>query len=166
MSNNSENNHIPGVALPIDQHIKLLREKVDFVMETAETNKASGESTLAWRSLQMGKAWLGKALESLGTSPNPYPASDTAKGIPPTADVNKAKDIPLAPKDPDGYTQYLNKTRVEVQDLINQVAYFKNSNSNSFNEAIANSFNHLTEAKLWFGYELGRVKESVSQSHK
>lgn len=158
MNDNSNDRHIPGVALPIDQHIKKLREAVDFVMETAEKNKTSGESTLAWRSLQMGKAWLGKALEALGTSPNPYPPSETAKGIPPTADVNKAKDIRLAPKDPDGYTQYLNEIRIQVQDLVNQVSYFKNSNSNPFNEAIANSVNHLTEAKLWFGYELGRVK--------
>jgi len=47
------------------------RREIDSYMQLAEKVKQSGESTLAWRNLQLAKGWLGKALGFLGET-TPY----------------------------------------------------------------------------------------------
>ena len=53
------------------------RREIDSYMQLAEKVKQSGESTLAWRNLQLAKGWLGKALGFLGET-TPYTPADKA----------------------------------------------------------------------------------------
>lgn len=65
------------------QKVKDLRVKIDAVIKEAKDLIAAlpegkAEATLSWRSLQLGKMWLGKVLEELG-SELPAEFKDEAK---------------------------------------------------------------------------------------
>jgi len=151
---------------PLVDQIKFVRVAIDGLMANAEANKRSAETTLAWRSLQMGKSWLGKALGEL-KQPNPYPASNTAKDIPPTADTAKEATIIIG-KDDNAWTQYLNEQRLKLDGVIGSPVFYSyhsfemhssGADVTKYTLALQNSSRHLAEAKFWLGFELGIVRE-------
>lgn len=111
-------------------------------------------------SLLLTKAWLGKVLEELGAT-NPYKSGyKTVEDIEPTADV--AKNLTV---DFDGGWEEMNHIervdwlRKEIKQVIKNLPDTKPS---SRLEAIAwtNTYNYLSEARFWLGFELQRIKES------
>ena len=69
------------------KEIKRLRIQVDALIQIANENKTSAETTLAWRELQLAKAWLGKLLGDVSKTPSPYPQVSKPEFIPPTTEV-------------------------------------------------------------------------------
>jgi len=67
--------------------IKRLRIQVDALIQIAKENKTSAETTLAWRELQLAKAWLGKLLGDVSKTPSPYIVTDKPEEIVPTQEV-------------------------------------------------------------------------------
>jgi len=64
------------------KEIKRLRIQVDALIQIANENKTSAETTLAWRELQLAKAWLGKLLGDVSKTPSPYIGAKTPDSVP------------------------------------------------------------------------------------
>lgn len=131
--------------------IKEQRIRIDRLICLSENNKKSAECTLALRSLQMGKSWLGKILEHIG-SPTPYKVVDKEAEIPNTADVFD-ESLPTL----ESHLEFVNYIRAEIQkeiDLIDILPYDKMA-------VITNQvYIHLSEAKMWYGFELQNIKRA------
>ena len=69
------------------KEIKRLRIQVDALIQIANENKTSAETTLAWRELQLAKAWLGKLLGDVSKTPSPYIQVSKTELIPATTEV-------------------------------------------------------------------------------
>jgi len=69
------------------KEIKRLRIQVDALIQIAKENKTSAETTLAWRELQLAKAWLGKLLGDVSKTPSPYIVTEKPEEIVPTQEV-------------------------------------------------------------------------------
>jgi len=69
------------------KEIKRLRIQVDALIQIANENKTSAETTLAWRELQLAKAWLGKLLGDVSKTPSPYIQVSKPELIPATTEV-------------------------------------------------------------------------------
>lgn len=96
--------------------IKRLRIQVDALIQIAKENKTSAEATLAWRELQLAKAWLGKLLGDV--SKTPYTQVSKPEFIPPTTEVAE-----LAPYKFNGSLDMCNSQRniieTTIQDIYN-----------------------------------------------
>jgi len=133
------------------------RLKCDELIQTASLSglKSSAETTLAWRSLQMGKAWLGKVKAAFGET-NPYTPAQDAKDIPKTAEYyegelnlsgDKLKDI--------------NFMRSEIENLIVSFKPYSDNlgDRDLGKKEIDYALKHLTEAKMWYGFELSNIRD-------
>lgn len=138
---------------------KQFREKLDSLIQNAKSIKNSPETTLAWRSLQLAKAWLGKSLSYLGTA-NPYTPAATVDAIPPTADV-ATEPSSL------GTDQLLNinQIRDEIQAQIDAIEANRPSEEKQRN-CWDKCIEHLTEAKFWYGFELAEMREKARSEVK
>jgi len=76
------------------QEIKRLRVQVDALIQIANENKTSAETTLAWRELQLAKSWLGKLLGDVSKSPSPYIVTSKPEEIVPTQEVAVVEKAP------------------------------------------------------------------------
>ncbi len=76
------------------QEIKRLRIQVDALIQIANDHKTSAETTLAWRELQLTKAWLGKLLGDISKSPSPYIITNKPEEIVPTQEVAVVEKAP------------------------------------------------------------------------
>lgn len=76
------------------QEIKRLRVQVDALIQIANENKTSAETTLAWRELQLAKSWLGKLLGDVSKSPSPYIVTNKPEEIVPTQEVAVVEKAP------------------------------------------------------------------------
>lgn len=70
--------------------VKKYRVEIDSLIQRLKADKSNAEETLAFRSLQEAKHWLGESLAILGAA-NPYPNSKDPSNsvVDPTADVAK-----------------------------------------------------------------------------
>ena len=132
-----------------------LRKRLDSLIQSAKQIKYSQETTFAWRSLQMGKAWLGKALGYQGNA-SPYKPAASVGEIPPTADVANGPML----MDPYDHLANVNTMRDAIQseiDSIEGTAPSEPNQAHCYRMALV----HLTEAKMWYGFELQEIRESA-----
>lgn len=128
------------------------RYKADALIQNAFVCKKSAETTLAWRSLQMAKSWLGKYKGDLGPL-TPYGIAQYVKDIPKTAEVFEGEMIVT-----DGGLQDINIMRQNIDSFIDAIKHtIVDANVNI---AILNVVNHLSEARFWYGFELARIREN------
>ena len=145
-------------------------EEYGIMMTDQQTHQKSKELEKTIDSLYLAKAWLGKVLQELGETTT-Y-ANDgnrkTVEDIEPTSDTYKPKEYEVS-----DYSQLYNP--IEKVDWLRQeiekIAKSEYISSMTYQpktrlEAIArtNTYNHLTEARFWLGFELTRVRdESTSK---
>jgi hypothetical protein len=136
------------------------RLKCDELIQTAVSLKTTAETTLAWRSLQMGKAWLGKVKLAFGEKP--YTVAENAKDIPPTAEkyvgeVNLTNDK-LA---------NLNSIRERIETITDSFEpYVKHLTERDLGKKeIDYALKHLAEAKMWYGFELSNMRDLANQEN-
>lgn len=159
--------------------IKRLRIQVDALIQIAKENKTSAETTLAWRELQLAKAWLGKLLGDVSKTPSPYIGAKTPDSVP-------RQDIAqLAPYKFDGSFDMCNSQRNILDDTIEAfeelmyqmsdlIGFFNNSFGEGKNGAEITEINkkriyykfnytnlvkeHLEQAKIWYGFEIANLR--------
>lgn len=125
------------------------RKRIDFLIMCAVAAKASAETTLAWRSLQMAKAWLGKALAAMGQT-TPYTVADSPDKIPPTADTSEETVPEWA--DHLGAVNWMRQKISEIHLVFPQEEEQK--------RCYQKAADYLEEAKMWYGFELANLRES------
>lgn len=133
-----------------------LRKRLDALIQNGKAIKRSAETTLAWRSLQMAKAWLGKALGYQGNA-TPYKAVSTAAEIPPTADV-ATEAFPLT----SDHLANVNAMRGAIQSEIESIEGLMPTEPRQ-RHCYQKSLDHLVEAKMWYGFELAELREAEQQ---
>jgi len=161
--------------------IKRLRVQTDALIQIANENKTSAETTLAWRELQLAKAWLGKLLGDVSKTPSPYPQVSKPEFIPPTTEVAQ-----LAPYKFDGSLDMCNSQRnildttledfrdlwypnlnIIIMNHNNEVGAPKDMEDIKRVEAdrITLKFDyvnliqeHLEQAKIWYGFEIANLR--------
>lgn len=132
--------------------IKDLRVKIDASLKLAELIKRSSESTLAFRSLQLGKGWLGKYLK-YDYDGNDYEVVTKISEIPETKDTS----TPL--EESSDYLSTVNNQRKYIQSLIEEVEELLQLNNNFWTSKCLNaSWIELNNASMWYGFELQRLK--------
>lgn len=133
----------------------------------------SKEIEKAVDSLYLAKAWLGKILAELGVE-SPYKSGyKTVEDIQPTADVTSKEinnieigntwRIEGLEREPN-YIEKVDWLRTEIEKLTTIIKDFGKPTewfipSREFNIARTNSYNYLSEARFWLGFELQRVRE-------
>ena len=144
-----------------------LRKRLDALIQNGKTIKRSAETTSAWRSLQMSKAWLGKAASYQGNGSivdtakvldaEPYLPASTADGIPPTSNVS-TEAPPLA----DDHLANVNIMRDQIQSEIESIEGLMPTEPRQ-RHCYQKSLDHLVEAKMWYGFELAELREAEQQ---
>ncbi len=167
--------------------IKRLRVQVDALIQIADENKTSAETTLAWRELQLAKSWLGKLLGDVAKTPSPYIQKST-DSIPPTAEVAE-----LAPYKFDGVLDMCISQRNIIETTIQEFESFywildtyinEYNNQFQFNGATADEIrglqkkiirqysnyrnlvsDHLHQARFWYGFEISNLRTNETQRY-
>lgn len=163
------------------QEIKRLRIQVDALIQIANEDKTSAETTLAWRELQLAKAWLGKLLGDVSKTPSPYPQVSKPEFIPPTTEVAELAPYKFdSPLDMcNSQRNILDTTLEDFRDLWypnlniiimnhnNEVGAPKDMEDIKRVEAdrITLKFDyvnliqeHLEQAKIWYGFEIANLR--------
>ena len=162
--------------------IKELRVKIDGLSQLVrglkeDKNKESRfpfnspECSKAYDSLILAKAWLGKILQELGV-PTPYKKDGnrhTVEDIEPTADVNNIFTI-ISEKGKSGwkvldkeYFDHIEKVdwlREKIRDIIKSDIFIFAEKHGVSKSIISIIHQHLTEAKFYLDFELGRIKDT------
>ena len=126
--------------------IKQTRVRIDALIQLSKENIKSAECTLALRNLQMAKAWLGEMLSYFGEV-TPYKVVNEPENIQPTADVS-IKPILVF----ESHLDFVNYMRGAIQAETTRIPLAQKLSSN-------NVFTHLTEARMWYGFELQNIKK-------
>lgn len=124
---------------------------------------ASREVSLANTYLQRTSGWLGKALEAAG-SVSPYTQSQNPDSttIESKADQSDENIFPESDVLKATQTARVKHFRGTLQDAIDK---FKSWRANSegagpeYEKCLDEAFTSLTDVKMWFGWELGRIKK-------
>lgn len=164
------------------QEIKRLRVQVDALIQIAEKEKVSAETTLAWRSLQMAKSWLGKLLGDVNKTSSPYIVTSDPSKIVPTQDVAQIENPPKwSTLDMCNSQRAVIETTIEefrdlwyapnLQMLIeehNEQVGFPTEEQDVKRvqeEGIYTHYdyfnliqNHLQEARFWYGFEIANLR--------
>lgn len=163
------------------KEIKRLRIQVDALIQIANENKTSAETTLAWRELQLAKSWLGKLLGDVSKTPSPYIGAKTPDSVP-------RQDIAeLAPYKFDGNFDMCNSQRNILDDTVEafrNLWYAPNLEMliDVYNDKVGfpkdqedikrvqekridlkfDYYNlvqeHLEQAKIWYGFEIANLR--------
>ena len=149
--------NVKGLRVRIDAYAQLMR---DSLQQTSQVDKAIDELLLA-------KAWLGKALGSIGVD-SPYrndgKRQDKAD-IEPTADTTNV----LIMNDLYTESDFENKNPVQRVDFLREAikdtvkSAILTLNYGNFptvigSHTIDNVITHLSEARFWLGFELERQR--------
>lgn len=129
------------------------RKRLDALIQNGKAIKRSAETTLAWRSLQMAKAWLGKALGYQGNA-SPYTVASKISEIPQTADV---AEQPLFINVED-HLSSVNQMRDRIQSEIESIEGVMPTEERQ-RHCYQNCLDHLVEARMWYGFELQELRE-------
>lgn len=132
------------------------RVELDRLIQFAAKLKTSAETTLAWRNLQMAKAWAGEYLAYTALSPSPYEVVGDVKKIPPTDSVFKG-EIEITDR-----LTAINEIRAEIEEMKKLVSEEMGEMIGS--NCIFQVLVHLTEAKFWFGFELANMREAAESN--
>lgn len=152
--------NVKGLRVRIDAYSGLMK---DSLAQTRQVDKAIDE-------LMLAKAWLGKALGSIGVD-SPYRNDGKRKDksdIEPTADTRNV----LIMNDLYNEADFENKNPVERVDFLREVikdtikTAIQTLNYGSFGTVIGsltidNVMTHLSEARFWLGFELERQKTAL-----
>ena len=134
-----------------------LRQDGETLIIHSRKNLRSAETTLALRSLQMGRSWLGKHKGELGEA-TPYKVVDNVKDIPKTADTppDYKRLLPFGDFDSTELSalEFTNRMREVIEQMILQIDELDQT------VAVKHSLQHYAEAKMWLGYELARLREA------
>ena len=133
--------------------VKKLHGRIDALIQAAKTAICSDETFFAYWELRLAKAWLGKFPGLLGDV-NLYPPADSLDSIPPTVDVSESQF--QLPGDPH---QNANALRDEIESVIGAVQANMPTESRQ-HQCFMKCWEHLTEAKFWYGYEIGRIRDA------
>ena len=148
-------------------NIKDLRVQIDKFINTVKLIQSSREVSLAYTNLQRSFMWLGESLKASG-SVSPYQESQNpaSSHIEPTADHEEENIF-------DGFwdieaTQLarVKAFRGELEITITEFRDFKKNSEScgkEYDDCLNESFNALKEAKMWFGWELARIKVQSEQ---
>lgn len=161
----------------MNEQIKELRVKIDGLAQLTKQLKGfkkhvlgpesqiwypSQETTNAYDSLLLAKAWLGKVLEELGEQ-TPYVNDGkrkTVEDIEPAANVSDLNGG-ATKHNFNMLSNHIEKVdwlRQEIQHVTHVVYQIcVNSSKIRFHSEI--SYRHLCEAKFWLGFELQRIKK-------
>lgn len=167
----------------VDLNLKRNGESIeDFTKRCKEENLGNqiysqiGNLTKAKNSLYLAKGWLGKLLGELGTE-NPYGSGyKTKEDIRPTADVKDLSELDTdwqfdTIKWTDSNSiERLDWLRSSIEEVCKQVKYIDKEtnelekptnwlNTREKNICRTNSWTYLCEAKMWLGFELGRIRD-------
>lgn len=121
----------------------------------SKPEKGGAELTLAKRSMQMARGWMGKVKGALGIGQT-YKVVDDVKDIPATMDVDYPVNTPATKEK--SLLQKVNELRENIS-LIDKTWVAAVFNGMSYPEGTANVIQHLTEASMWLGYVLQEIKE-------
>lgn len=144
--------------------VRSLRRRLSAMILALAREKWSAETTLAYRSLQMAKAHLGKALGEMGT-PDPYAHAAAKRQIQGTRDIPEEAERAEEPfpltgdrlRDTDALRSEIGGVLGDVRRLFREVA--ETSASGVVFDYLTWSEQHLIEARFWLGYELGRLRD-------
>lgn len=154
--------NINGIPGPTD-----FRKQIDCYINSIKYLNQSREVSLVNTNLQRAMGWVGKALQFAG-SPTPYPNNEDAGNstIDPRADHDETNSLLSEWQKIDGtQTARVKDFRNRLQQTIDSVIKFTeglhpNEQLNFFYRAcLLEAFVSLTDAKMWFGWELGRIKD-------
>lgn len=136
--------------------IKDKRIQIDALINQANSRKYSSESTLAWRSLQMAKSWLGVYLAL--SDPHPYEVVDKIEDIPPTRHVSNEHVGELIGNLP--RLRWVNSMRESIQGEIDDLELIRvKKHPLKDNIQLSNVYTHLKEAKMWYGFCLAELRD-------
>ncbi len=164
------------------QEIKRLRVQVDALIQIANENKTSAETTLAWRELQLAKSWLGKLLGDVSKSPSPYIVTSNPEEIVPTQEVAVVEKAPEW-----SVLDMCNSQRAVIETTIEEfidmcMAPNMEQLIAQYNDSIGNGVNwediqeknkkkiwitydyynlvrqHLQQARFWYGFEIANLR--------
>jgi len=150
---------------------KNFRIKLDALIQNAKSIKKSVETTLAWRSLQMAKAWLGKSVAYKG-DPTPEGVAKALDAIPYTAASNASEIPPTGNVATEAFALYLdnhlgnvNLMRDQIQATIDSIEGVIPTEPKQA-ECYRNCLLHLNEAKFAYGFELQEMREQEQDAAK
>lgn len=144
--------------------IKDFRMSLDGILNSFVFLNSSREVSLAVTSLQRGFSWLGEALKESG-SQSPYVESENANSdkIEPQADKNGNNFATLFDVIDATQTARVKYLRSHLSAYIIDFKEWKTkspANTIDFNECLNDSLKAVKEAKIWLGWELGRIRDA------
>jgi hypothetical protein len=158
------------------EEVKSSRVTIDGIFKLINTIGFSRELSLAITEAQRSKMWLGQALKAMD-APNPYPESKdpNSQVIAPTADVSTVVDYTTDQNTTIEGFPWLQSNHVSRVKFVRQqidLAAAKLVWNQEYNDgyaewkkdeaiilAIRDARKHLTEAGMWLGMELGRIRD-------
>jgi hypothetical protein len=173
------------IELDMNDYIQSYSDLIEYPNLKYENKKLnSKEIEKAVDSLYLAKTWLGKVFGKLGAE-NPYKSGyKTVKDIESTADVAKLNDF-ITTKLPSDENvnlikieRWKNKNHIEKVDwLRTEIKKVANTvlelNSGKLNQKLFSeyeeklqwcSYQYLSEARFWLGFELQRIKDNENAS--
>lgn len=145
--------------------IKAQRRHISVYQNSTQFLDQSSEISLAKISLDRAFAWLGQTMQFLG-SKSPYPDSQnpTSDHIEPvvadSSELNLLQNWVILDRT---QTARVKDFRSKLQDTIDQITPLMNAvmynDSRKPALAMEQVFISLTDAKMWLGWELGRIKQ-------
>lgn len=149
------------------EKFKKLRVEIDGLFELTKSLSPSGQISEAHNSLLLGKAWLGKVLGELGTE-SPYQNDGerkTVEDIELTSDTSKDKDWVYGSEL--SHIEKVDWLRQEIGSLCQQILPMSPTGTwerRFLYEQQAHIC--LSNARLWLGFELQRIKEEENGTNK
>ena len=157
----------------MEKQIKHFRRIAFTLLAMAKGIVLSDEMALAYRSLQMGRGWLGQALKPYG--PSPYVPAERPENIPPTADTGPVSAHLLQDPGVFGFDfeskewvfsedltllKKVNHAREEIQKMVDSLEA-NVPQPEGQRKCFENAIKHFQEAKMWYGYQLELMRNAV-----
>lgn len=147
------------------EETKYLRISADTLIEACKVrlDSNSHEFKQSYDALRLGKAWLGKFLQSIGET-TPYEVVDKVAEIPKTAERHFEVDSGFIEKiKPLPYLDFVNEMRAQIEFLRLSVQA-KLPQTTTYAE-VGYAMKYFAEARMWFGFELGNLRDNVDIAH-
>lgn len=146
--------------------IRRLRVKADWLVQNTvairdvyQRGLFTNDVDNAFKSLQMGRAWLGKSLSVFSTESGYAQSPRLLEDIQPQAD---ASTEPFAVGM--GHIPDCAFMRDEIQKLIGEVAMqIRYSEVPALGPPLFRANEHFTEARFWYGYALQAIKKEAGK---
>lgn len=162
--------HISDIIL----HLLEIRKIIDSYMNSVAFLLQSREVSLANTSLQRAMGWMGKALQYTGST-NPYPQNSDPEStqIDPRADHDENNNLLEQWKEIEfsqttrikHFRSCLEKTIVSTKSILDIPIVWlvlqlpAPADGNLIHHCVSEAWSSLIDAKMWLGWELGRIKK-------